>query len=61
MTENQAIKKAKEDRYVCEICGELIEPADLATYAMPDGADDFCPEPAHQDCVDKLEEQREVK
>lgn len=46
----------KDDRLICEICGEPINPQDLARYAKPDGADDFCPEPAHQACVDGLEE-----
>ncbi|MEA2037278.1 MAG: hypothetical protein U9O94_07230 [Nanoarchaeota archaeon] len=58
MTENQATKKVEvEDRHICEICNELIEPQDLATYAMPCGPDDYYAEPAHRWCVDQLEEQ----
>jgi hypothetical protein len=52
------VKSATPDeRYLCEICGEPINREDLATYAKPDGEDDFCPEPAHQWCLDALEEQ----
>jgi len=55
MTQPELIKKVSE-QYFCEICGEPILPEDMATYAKPDGEDDFCPEPAHQFCIDQLEE-----
>jgi hypothetical protein len=52
----------KKETYICEICGEPIESKrDQAVYAMPDGLDDFTPEPAHSWCVDHLEEQHITK
>jgi len=44
------------EKPICSICGEPIEFGDMATYARPDGAEDFCPEPAHAWCVDSREE-----
>ena len=58
MTVDQAVKKAVEDnRHICEICGEKIEPADLATFTSYNGPDDFQDEPVHQYCIDEREEQ----
>lgn len=58
MTQDQVIKKAEViEKHVCEICGELIEPEDIATYSFPNGPDDFEPLPVHSWCLDEREEQ----